>query len=63
MPWEAARLLRPRDERPRCRRASEERAELAAPRSIASAVRALLHRTKFLHTAPKADLRGVEGAL
>src|SRR6266487_4375160 len=31
--------------------------------SITSSVRALLHWTKFLHAAPKADLRGVEGAL
>jgi hypothetical protein len=55
--------LRPHRERPRSRRAAEQRDELAAPHSITSAVRALLHRTKFLHTAPKADLRGVEGAL
>src|SRR5262249_42680899 len=42
---------------------TEPQDELAALHSITSSARALLHRTKFLHTAPKADLRGVEGAL
>src|SRR6266511_2744082 len=60
--WQC-RLLRARRERPCNCRAAEQRDELAPFHSITSSVRALLHWTKFLHAAPKADLRGVEGAL
>src|SRR4029453_4054446 len=52
-----------RRERPGDRRAAEQRDEIAPFHSITSSARALLHRTKFLHTAPKADLRGGEAAL
>src|SRR5262249_9771794 len=50
----------PRPPRRRARRGTGGGACVYPPTSSA---RALLHRTKFLHTAPKADLRGVEGAL